>query len=32
MLIPSDLQCAMAELCEMAVDHIKKYPRWLTRR
>jgi len=26
MLIPSDLQCAMAELCEMASAHIDKYP------
>ncbi len=25
-LIPSDIQCAMADLCEMAVDHMDKYP------
>lgn len=27
MLIPTDLQCAMAELCDMAADHIDKYPQ-----
>ncbi|MDH0126694.1 hypothetical protein N7376_22210 [Brucella intermedia GD04153] len=27
MLIPSVLQCAMAELCEMAVDHTGKHPQ-----
>lgn len=27
MFIPSDLQCAMAALCEMAVDHMDKHPQ-----